>query len=151
MACYSAIEKKGVTLSPGKTVEEALNVLKKSKAATASVIDDEGTFLGIFSMGILLKNLIPAPITTSNGVQIDMKIPAAPGVAKRLDRILSINVSEVIERNPVKVLPDEPIWEAVGRLVAHCEPLCVIDENGKFMGLVTYESLINELNNSLKV
>ncbi|MCK5385434.1 MAG: CBS domain-containing protein [Alphaproteobacteria bacterium] len=149
MTCCSAVEKKGVTLSPKDTIEKALKALKKSKITTASVVDDEGAFLGLFSMGILLKNLIPVPITTSSGIQIDIKIKAMPGVAKRLRGLLPLSVAEVVERNPVKVLPEEPIWEVVGRLVAYCEPLCVIDEDGKYMGLITYESLINELKNSL--
>jgi len=149
MACYSAIEKKGVMLSPDNTVEEALKLIKKGKAVSASVVDDEGNFLGIFSKSILLKNLIPVPVTTSSGVQIDMKVTAVPGVAKRLGGLLPLKVTEVIDRRPVRVLPDEPIWEAVGRMAAYSEPLCVIDENDKFMGLITYESLIDKLNSSL--
>jgi CBS domain-containing protein len=148
MVCYLAIEKKGVTLSPDTTVEEALKLLKKSKSTVASVVDGDGVFIGVFSMGILLKNLIPVPITTSSGVQIDMKMLAIPGVARRLGGVLPLKVTEVIERNPTKVSSDRPMWEAVGRIAAYCEPLCVIDENDKFMGLVTYESLIDELNKS---
>ena len=150
MACHSAIEKKGVALSPKDTVEKALKTLKKRKTTAASVVDEEGNLLGVFSMGILLKNLIPVPITTSSGVHIDMKMTATPGVARRLGGVMPLSVSEVVERNPVKVLPDEPIWEVVGRMVTNCEPLCVVDDSGKFMGLVTYESLIDELTNSLK-
>ena len=149
MACYSAIEKKGVTLSPDNTVEEALKLIKKGKAVSASVVDDEGNFLGVFSKSILLKNLIPVPVTTSSGVQIDMKVTAVPGVAKRLGCLLPLKVIEVMDRRPVRVLPDEPIWEAVGQIAAYSEPLCVIDENDKFMGLITYESLIDKLNASL--
>ncbi len=150
MACYLAIEKNGVMFSPDVTVGEALKLLKKSRTTIASVIDDDGSFMGIFSMRVLLRNLIPVPITTSSGVQIDIKITAAPGVARRLGGLLPLKVTEAIERNPVKVLPDEPMWEVVGRMATHSEPLCVIDEKSKFMGLITYVSLIEELNNSLK-
>ncbi len=150
MACYSAIEKKGIVLSPDKTVKKALKLLKKNKVAVAPVIGEEGKFLGVFSMSVLLKNLIPVPITTSSGVQIDMKLSAAPGVGRRLIGILQHKVAEVVERKSVIISPDAPLWEAVGRLTTQCEPLCVVDKNGKFMGLITYESLIDELENSAK-
>ncbi len=149
MTCDSAIEKDGVVLSDDVTVEKALELLKKSGVSNASIVDNDGNFLGIFSAAILLKNLIPVPITTSSGVQIDMKITAAPGVAKRFGGLLPLKITEVMERNPARILSDEPMWEAVGHIVVSGEPLCVFDNSDKFMGFITYESLVNRLNSSI--
>ncbi|MFP4098259.1 MAG: HPP family protein [Alphaproteobacteria bacterium] len=149
MACHSAIEKKGSVLLPEETVENALAVLKEHEITAVPVIDGDGGFQGLFSIGILLRNLIPVSLTTSSGVQIDMKMTAVPGVAKRLAKIMPLSVAEVMDRKPARILPNEPIWEVVGQLTVKGEPLCVIDEKGKFIGLITYNSLFHELKDQM--
>lgn len=151
MACYSAIEKKTIVVSPDDTVENILKVLKKNKVATVAVVDKDGYFYGTFSKPILLRNLVSVPVITSGEVQIGMNIAAAPGVAKRLGKVLPLCVTEVMERKPKTILPNEPIWEAASQLSQNGEAICVIDDNGKFMGIITYDSMVEELHNMLKI
>ncbi len=147
MPCHAAIIKKHLTLSADETVEQALKKMKKSKISVCAVIDDDMHFLGMFSLKILLSKLIPVSVAMSNGVQTEVKVPAAPGVAKRLSNAKSSKISELLDSKPPVVLPDAPIWEAVGMITKYSRPLSVVDENGKFHGLITYQSLIDELEN----
>lgn len=147
MPCHSAILSKSVYVRPDNTVEQALKEIKKAKVTAAAVLDESGTFHGIFSMKILLANLIPVSVAISGGVQLDIKLPAAPGVAKRLNNIKALAVSEIMDRKPVSVTPDAPVWEGVSLLTKHGNPLSVIDDKGKFHGLITYESLVDDLSN----
>lgn len=145
MPCHSAVVKKVLTSSPDDTVENVLKLIKKGKAQASAVIDDDGQFLGLFSMKILLKNLIPVSVAMTNGVQIDIKVTAAPGVAKRLANVKTLAVSELMDRKPETVFPDAPVWEGVSILTKNGSPLAVVEHDGKFHGLITYDSLVNDL------
>lgn len=147
MPCYSAVFSKNVTVTPDVTVEQALKAIKKGKVNAVAVIDDDGVFHGIFSMKVLLSSLIPVSVAVTDGVQLDVKLPAAPGVAKRLANFKSHQVSELMDRHPPSVTPDAPVWEGVSLLTKNGSPLCVLDEKGKFHGLITYESLVDDLGN----
>ena len=145
MPCHSAICKKTVIVSHNDTVENVLQAIKKAKVFAAAVKDDDGNFIGTFSEKVLLNNLIPVSFATSKGVQIDIKVQAAPGIAKRLAKVMPLSVSELMDRKPSTVSPDDPIWQGVATLTKHGEPLCVVDDKGKFLGMITYESLVNDL------
>lgn len=147
MPCHSAILSKSVSVQPDMKVDQALKALKKAKVTAASVISDDGEFQGIFSMKILLSSLIPVSVAISEGVHLDIKLPAAPGVSKRLNNIKALPVSDVMNRKPASVTPDAPVWEGVSLLTKHGNPLCVVDSKGKFHGLITYESLVEDLSN----
>lgn len=148
MPCHSAIVAKNVTVAPDETVEHALKAIKKGKVNAVAVIDGDGVFHGIFSMKVLLGNLIPVSVAVSEGVQLDVALPAAPGVAKRLANVKSLPVSELMDRKPQSVSPDAPVWQGVSLLTKNGSPLCVVDDKGKFHGLITYESLVDDLGNA---
>lgn len=145
MPCHAAVVKKNVTISPDMRVEEALKSIKKGKVNAVAVVDDDGKFLGFFSMKVLLKNLIPVSVAMVDGVQIDVKVTAAPGVAKRLENVKAHPVFEVMDRKPHCISPDSPIWEGVSLLTKYGSPLCVIDDNDHFHGFITYDSLVENL------
>lgn len=142
MPCHSAIVPKTLTASPDDTVESILKEIKKSKVTGAAVIDENGLLLGLFSMKILLESLIPVSIAMTGDIQIDVKVTAAPGVAKRLGNTKTLPVSEVMDRKPLTILPDAPLWEGVAQLTKKGSPLVVVDQNNKFHGLITYDSLL---------
>lgn len=145
MPCYHATTDKEVVIDPEMSVENALKFLKKNKIHTACVVDPDGRLLGLFSEKILLQNLIPVSVVMSDGVHIDVKFDAAPGVAKRLNKTKPLPVREVSDRKFISVDPDAPLWEAVSLITRHGGPLAVVDKYEKFIGLVTYETLIDAL------
>lgn len=145
MPCHHAVTDKNVVIEPELNVESALKFLKKNKIATACVVDSDGKLLGLFSEKILLQNLIPVSVVMSDGVHMDVKVGAAPGVAKRLSKTKLLPVSELSDRKYISVDPDAPLWEAVSLITRHGGPLAVIDRNDKFFGLITYATLIEAL------
>lgn len=145
MPCHAAVVSKLITVSPSDSVENVLKVLKKNKIGAVPVVDDTGIFLGLFSMKILLRNLIPVSVAMTDGVQMDIKVGAAPGVAKRLRKVKPLPVSDLMERKVHSVEPDAPIWEGVSLLTSHGGPLPVIDQKEKLIGIITYDSLVEIL------
>ncbi|MGH1397712.1 MAG: CBS domain-containing protein [Alphaproteobacteria bacterium] len=147
MPCHAAIVDKHLVLKEDVKVEKALKAIKKAAAAHAAVTDENGTLVGFFSYAILMKNLLPVSVAMADGIQLDVTIPAAPGIAKRLKNVLPLQLSQFIERKNFPVVyPETPLWEGVNLIVQTGLPLCVIEpESQKYIGLITHESAFDEL------
>jgi CBS domain-containing protein len=147
MSVHPASVEKFITVSPGDPVELALKNMKTNKLESVPVVDEQGRLLGLFSLQILMKNLLPVSVPVVGSFQLDEKIPAAPGIAKRLNKIHTLTVGEVMDRK-VNAIPSEaPIWEMVNLLVQHGSPLVIVDQKtGKALGAVTTQSALDELN-----
>ncbi|MCB1591729.1 MAG: CBS domain-containing protein [Alphaproteobacteria bacterium] len=145
MPCHAAVEKKLTKLSPDQDVESAIALLKKNKINSAPVVGEDGGLQGLFSFKGLMRNLIPVSVAMTDGIKVDIKVGAAPGVAKRLGRVKPLKVSEIMDKKVMTVSPDDPLWEGVSLLTSHGGPLAVVDEKNKFLGLITYSSMLTEL------
>lgn len=145
MPCHEAMLKKPVIVKPEQTVEDVLRVMESNKISAVPVVDGKGIVQGVFSMKILLKSLIPVSVAMGDGFQLDIKIGAAPGIAKRLAHVLPLPVSDLMERKLTTVSPDAPLWEGVSLLTKHSGSLSVVDDKMKFLGLITYASLVGAL------
>ena len=145
MPCHEAMLKKPVIVKPEQSVEDVLKILESNKISAAPVVDGKGILQGVFSMKILLKSLIPVSVTMGDGFQLDIKIGAAPGIAKRLAHVLPLPVSDLMDRKVTTVSPDAPLWEGVSLLTKHSGSLSVVDDKMKFLGLITYASLVGAL------
>lgn len=137
---------KPLKLSPDTPVEKALAQMKKGKTSYAVVTNEDGILEGLFSAQILIKSLLPVSVPVSAGIPLDINLRAAPGVAKRLKKVLPLPVSDFMERKMNLVRPESPIWEGVNALMAYGEPLIVVeDEDLKFLGIITSASAVNDL------
>lgn len=146
MPCHAAIAEKTITLAPDHEVEKAIKELQKKKQEAAAVVNKDGEVEGLFSLNIVMKNLLPVSVAMSDGIQLDVTVRAAPGIAKRLRKVYPLPVSDIMERKFNTVGPETPIWEAVNQLVTSSTPLLVTEgENKKYLGLLTAQSAMDEL------
>lgn len=146
MPCHAAMISKLITVTLDQSVEEVMKVLKKNKIDAVPVVDDEGKLEGVFGVHILLKNLLPVSVNVGEGLQIDMKVSAAPGVAKRLKKVKPLPVADLMERKMNILSPGAPLWEGLNLILAHGSPVLVVEEKtGKLKGMITEQSLIDEL------
>jgi len=146
MPCHCAMIEKLITVTTDQSVEEAMDVLKKNDIDAVPVVDKEGRLEGVFSTHILLKNLLPVSLTTGDGLRMDIKVGAAPGVAKRLKKVKPLKVGELMERKFNVVAPETPLWEGVNLLVHNGPPVLVAEKDGgKLLGMILEQSLIDEL------
>lgn len=146
MPCHSAMIEKPTTISPDETVEKVLKLMKKKKVEYVPVVDGKGVVQGLFSYEVLLKNLLPVSLAGSDGLNLGVTVRAAPGIAKRLKKVEALPVADFMKRKVKAVFPETPIWEGVNHLVMHGPPLLVVEnESGKLVGLITGESILEEL------
>lgn len=147
MPCHAAIAEKALSLKADTTVEKAIKAMKKAKVEHAAVTDADGITVGLLSFQILMKNLLPVSVAMSDGIQLDIKIQAAPGIAKRLKNVLILSIDALMERKDFPVVyPQTPTWEGVNQMVKTGLPIVVIEpETKKYIGLITQSSLLEEL------
>lgn len=146
MPCHSAMIDKPMTVGPDEEVGKVLAKMKKGKTDFAPVVDKDGKLQGLFSYEVLLKNLLPVSIAMADGIQLDVTVRAAPGIAKRLKKVYPLPVSDFMERKLHVVHPNTPTWEGVHFLSMYGAPLLVVDgETGKLSGVMTGASAFEEL------
>ncbi len=145
MPSHAASEKIS-TVSPDASVEDALKLLKKEKITVLPVVGDGGIIVGVFSLQALFRNLLPVSVAMSDGIQLDIKIGAAPGIAKRLKKVEVLKVSDVMERKFPVVAPETPLWESVNLLVQGGTPLVIAEPGtGRYLGMISHQSMLDEL------
>ena len=146
MPSHAAITEQFLALLPNTEVEKALKELKKKKLESAIVINDKGQVEGTFSLQGVMKNLLPVSVAMEDGIQLDITVRAAPGIAKRLRKVYPLKVSELMDHKVQAVAPETPIWEVINYLVSHNDSLWVIEpESGKCLGMITAQSAMDEL------
>ncbi|MBK6894994.1 MAG: CBS domain-containing protein [Alphaproteobacteria bacterium] len=145
MPCLAAIDKTSLQIHPDDDVQVAIDKLKKGKVNSAPVVDEQGRLLGLFSFKGLMRNLVPVSVAMADGIKIDIKVGAAPGVARRLANVKPLMVTEVMDRKVQTVGPEEPLWEGVSLLTNHGGPLAVIDDQNKLLGMISYTSMLELL------
>lgn len=147
MHAQPAMTEKFMTASPGDSVESVLKAMKKAKVEVVPVIDDEDCLVGVFSLQILMKNLLPVTVALGGGISPDVKLTAAPGIARRLNKIHTLTIGELMDRKVAAITPEMPLWEAVNFLVQNSGPLIVTEQGtGKVIGMITAQSALDELN-----
>lgn len=147
MPCSSAMTDHVFKLSPDQPVEEALAQMKEQGLEVAPVVDQDNIFQGLFSFSHLFQNLLPVTMPTSDGIQLDITLNAAPGIAKRLRKVLPLPVEQFIDRKVAVVYPETPTWEGINMLTQNGGlPLAVIDsQTGVFVGMIDRRSALTEL------
>lgn len=150
MPCKDVLVEKVLTLKPDQKVEPALKALGKEGVTFAPVVEDSGEFVGVFSISRLLFDVLPVSVSVGEGGSFqNIRIPAAPGMAKRLQKDLAGLVSQLMERHVPVVSPETPLETAIRHIRQQGEPVVVIDEkSGIFRGLVTEQSLLTFLKKS---
>ncbi len=148
MPCHAAMNKKFVSVQEETSVEKALATMKKGNVTEVPVVDDEGVFQGVFSLKKLFENLLPVSVSMADGVQLDVTLAAAPGVAKRLKKVKPLLVRDFMMRKVPRVAPGAPLWEGMQAMIGThgCAILPVVDpDSGKLLGLINTQSMMNEL------
>src|ERR1700761_9686326 len=118
MSCKDALITKAPVATPDQPVEAVIKNMRKNGVTLVPVVDADQTLVGIFSFGILLEDTLPVSLAIgakggSEDAPINVRIPAAPGMVKRLQRSMLSPVSALMQRPRNVVYPDTPLESAV--------------------------------------
>lgn len=152
MPCKRAMITDVIAASPDQTIEDILKIFNERGIRGLPVVEN-GEIIGVFHLRNLLQNLLPVNVTLDKGVNLDVRLDylvgAAPGVAKRLRKLLMIRVRDVME--PIEdlrtVTSETPLWEGVRLLVKFDTPLAVVEteDSKKLTGIITSQSIVKAL------
>ncbi len=141
----AAIADQNIALTSSHSIEDALAILRDAGTDVLPVVDVDGRMEGVFSLAILIKNLLPVSVPV-DGIDMDIRISAAPGISKRLAKIQVLRVGDVMDRKAATIDPAVPLWETVSLLMQAGSPLFVVDQGSrKLLGLITYQSAFDQL------
>lgn len=146
MPCRDAMIARLTTARSDQNVGEVLDSFEEKNIRSIPVVAADGTFEGLFTMQVVLKNLLPVAASMEDGLEnLDFVIGATPGIAKRLKKLREKTVGEVMMKNCITLEPDTHTWEAVRVMKEHGSPIPIIDTDGKLVGMISTHSLMREL------
>lgn len=138
-----------ITLKPEQTVKEAMSIFKENDIRSIPVLGNDGEYLGLFGLRHVLTKLLPKAVQMKDGLDnLDFIEDATPGIAKRLKKLHSTPVSEVMNPDALTISPNTATWEALRLMALHGSPVSIVNkETGKFEGLISRQTLLDELEN----
>jgi CBS domain-containing protein len=145
MPCQDALIKKALTAKPDQPIEKILKDMKKGGLSLVPVLDDDKRPVGVISLARLLNESLPVALDAGNDLaRMTVVIPNAPGMGKRLQRIMDSPAGEIMDRQLRVVYPGTPMEAAIRLLKENAEPVIMVDpEEGAFLGLVTVQSVMD--------
>jgi CBS domain-containing protein len=152
MSCKDALAEKVPPVTPDQTVETVIKSMRNSGVSIIPVVDADNALVGVFSFGILLEDTMPVSLAVGGGggedapPPMNVRIPAAPGMVKRLKRSMMSPVSALMQRPRNVVHPDTPLESAIREIREAGGPVPVVEpKTNEFVGFVSDESLLDAL------
>ncbi|CAM4050226.1 cyclic-di-AMP-binding protein CbpB [Geobacillus stearothermophilus] len=114
----------------GNYLDHALLVLTKTGYSAIPVLDTSYKLHGLIGMTMIMDAIL--------------------GVERiEFERIETMKVEEVMNRNIPRLRLDDRLWKAVGLIVNH-PFVCVENEDGYFEGIFTRREILKQLNKQLR-
>ena len=122
------------TVSPDTKLQEVASIMCLYRIPALPVVDEDGKLVGNISEMDLLKNLLPT-----------MEDIMAGEAAMEIDRMrtnysdsVEIRVSEMMNKDPVSVSPDQHVLKATAKMTSHrFRRIPVVTDDGKLVGVMS--------------
>ncbi len=157
LTCKDVMNENQITVKPETNVVEAFNLIRKYKVRYLPVLEDDGTYIGVFTSPTLIKMMLPAAATIkltgnqSSAMVVDnlnfFEIEAED-FAERLDYLVNEKVGDHLskKRNIPIVSPNKGIMDGVMLLHKYKRHLILVEpETRKFVGVLTINSVLSHL------
>ena len=145
MFCKNAITEIKCVIGEETPAAQALAEMKAANVSLAPVLDGKAKILGLFTLRRFLADLMPVSVSIGQEAG-KVRIPTAPGMARRLEKNGALPVSAFMDRQFQALGPDSPLEAAIRHIQERGEAVPIIDEKtGRFLGLVSAESVLEAL------
>lgn len=127
------------TTKCGKTVAEAMKVLRDSRIRQLPVVDENNKVLGLLTSRKLLHLTLPRYI--SEGLLKDVKFaPDLPQFHQKCAELAGKDVCEVMDKDFAKIGPDVSVMEVATIFVSSERPIeciLVVDNQDRLLGIIS--------------
>jgi CBS domain-containing protein len=122
------------TVSPDTKLQEVASIMCLYRIPALPVVDENGKLVGNISEMDLLKNLLP----TMEDIMAGEAAMEIDRMRKNYSDSIGICVSEMMNKNPVSVSPDQHVLKATAKMTSHrFRRIPVTDSNGKLVGVMS--------------
>lgn len=152
MSSHDAICNNCPVVNVNDTVRDAIGQMRKYKAVTVFVLDDDDKLVGIFNMRTLIKKLLPKSVTMEHGLtNLGFVEDAKMASVKKFIKNQDTPVKDVLTTDHLVVYPDTPFMEGLQILMQEGRSVAIVErETHKFMGRITMWSLLDALEEGAK-
>ncbi len=142
------------TIHPDESIATAFNIIKESGVRFLPVVEEDGTYVGVFTAPTLLKLILPSAATIGLNDEA-MRVPieslgfmslTRDDFEQQLERLKHQKVRDNMSR-PVNIpiaAPDTPVMEGIFLIYKFKRHVILVDpETQRFIGTVSANSLLN--------
>jgi CBS domain-containing protein len=133
-----------LTVTPATTLTHFARVLTEDNISGCPVVTVDGRLAGIASKTDLLARLIEGRHDFSSSPDIrrllglgEEGLVATSGAAQESEEEVFGTVDDIMDENPVTVLPDAPVLDVARALAEHRIHRVLVVEKGKLLGIIT--------------
>lgn len=139
MTCESLMTTHLPTLRHSDMVEQAVQALLDHRVPGLPVVDDQGRYLGIFSLCRLLGQLLPKAATLDGGLpDLAYVNESFADVRERFQNLKGHRVGDYLDTKVTVLHPDTPLMQTVLTLYRSQNLLPVVEEHThKLVGVVS--------------
>ncbi|MBI3398442.1 MAG: CBS domain-containing protein [Deltaproteobacteria bacterium] len=127
------------TTKCGKTVAEAMQILKDERIRQMPIVDNNNKAIGLLASKKLLYLTLPRYI--SEGLLKDVKFaPDLPQFHKRCAELAGKDVCEVMDKEFAKIGPEVSVMEVATIFLSSERPIeciLVVDNEGRLLGIIS--------------
>ena len=141
-----------ISIGPNATLAEAAMLLHTHGFSGLPVVDEHNVLKGILTEYDFISSGFAVHLPT---VQIILEkfvtVPEGP-FAQELEKIASLRVRDVMNKEPMTLLEDVPLAEAVLAFQAHhrVNPIPVVDASNKVVGIVSRFDILKIFRSALE-
>ena len=122
------------TVSPDTKLKEVASIMCLYRIPALPVVDEDGKLVGNISEMDLLKNLLP----TMEDIMAGEAAMEIVRMRKNYSDSVEIRVSEMMNKNPVSVSPDQHVLKATAKMTSHrFRRIPVVTDDGKLVGVMS--------------
>lgn len=144
MQVKQLLRMKHTTVSPQTQVDRVWKLLERRDISLVPVIDKSGILLGVIGEDDLLYRLVPDYYE-----YFSMFFPEVPNerdLEEKLEKEITMTARDVMVGKVVVSLPGESLYSALSRMmVHHVRQLPVVDEEGKYLGMIIEDDIMRHL------
>ncbi len=141
MIVKSLIRGSRIKVTPQTTVEKVWKLLAKRDITLVPVVEEDNTLVGVIGEDDILYLLVPDYRDYFSDFFTES--PDLNDIEERLRSEIRLTAKDVMNRNVKTILPDQPIFKALTKMMAnHIRVLPVVDEEKKFLGIIWEDDIM---------
>lgn len=135
-----------VSLEPDASLKQALDLMLEREINHVAICQADGRFVGLVSTNAILQALIPASATAQGGLSnLRFTGDAIRLLTGHLQALETLKVSQFINNKVSVMRINDPVLEAAKLLADSSIPLPIVDDDGKFQGVLSRRNLLSYL------